>query len=103
MQFALFKLFLNKDDRVALRYLVGINSSNFHAGAYARLRAHCEDTGDTPFDALDKMAAGILKLPHTKVMVTQFDRVKKLLADLESFRENLPGLVESNWNATYPF
>jgi superfamily I DNA/RNA helicase len=94
MRFAVFKLFLNKDDRVALRYLVGISSNNFYAGAYAKLRAHCESTGDTPFDALEKLSAGTLKLPHTKPMVSQFDKIKKVLADLEPFRDNVPGLVD---------
>ena len=94
IHFAVFKLFLNKDDRVALRYLVGINSHNFCASAYRRLRTHCESTGDTPFNALEKMSAGSLKLPHTKPMVEQFEKIKKELADLEPFRDNVPGLVD---------
>ena len=94
MHFAVFKLFLNKDDRVALRYLIGMNSNNFYAGAYAKLRAHCEATGDSPFDALEKLSAGMLKLPHTKPMVEQFEKIKKAIEDLEPFRDNVPGLVD---------
>jgi hypothetical protein len=46
-RFAVFKLLLNKKDRVALRYLLGFDSTNFRAPAYARVREHCENSGDT--------------------------------------------------------
>jgi DNA helicase-2/ATP-dependent DNA helicase PcrA len=60
IHFAVFKLLLNKNDRVALRYLLGIGSPNFRVRPYVRLRDHCETSGDTPWDALEKMLAGIL-------------------------------------------
>ena len=44
MRFAVFKLLLNKNDRVALRYLLGIGSQNFRANPYAKVCAHCEKT-----------------------------------------------------------
>jgi superfamily I DNA/RNA helicase len=66
MRFAVFKLLLNEDDRVALRYLLGINSNDFRAPAYAKVRAHCENTGDTPYEALEKLSAGTLSLPHVQ-------------------------------------
>jgi DNA helicase II / ATP-dependent DNA helicase PcrA len=94
MHFAVFKLFLNRDDRVALRYLVGVSSHNFYAGAYARLRAHCESTGDTPFEALEKLSDGTLTLPRTKPMVKQFGKITKALNELEPFREDVAELVE---------
>jgi DNA helicase-2/ATP-dependent DNA helicase PcrA len=94
MRFAVFKLFLNKDDRVALRYLIGINSNNFHANPYGKIRAHCENSGDAPFEALEKLADGTLKLSHTKPIIEPFEKIKKVLADLEPFRENVPGLVD---------
>ena len=39
-----FALLLNKNDRVALRYLLGIGSQNFRANPYAKVCAHCEKT-----------------------------------------------------------
>ena len=51
LHFAVFKLLLNKDDRVALRYLLGAGSHNFRATPYSKVRAHCEITGDKPYDA----------------------------------------------------
>ena len=56
-RFAAFKLMLNRDDRVAFRYLLGFGSQNFRANPYGKLRAHCENTGEKPFDAMEKMAA----------------------------------------------
>jgi DNA helicase-2/ATP-dependent DNA helicase PcrA len=94
MHFAVFKLFFNKDDRVALRYLIGLNSNNFHATGYAKIRAHCESSGDSPFEALEKLAAGALKFPHTKPIIEQFVKLKTALDDLEPFRDNVPGLVD---------
>jgi DNA helicase-2/ATP-dependent DNA helicase PcrA len=44
MRFAVFKLLLNKNDRVALEYLLGIGSQNFRANPYAKVCAHCEKT-----------------------------------------------------------
>jgi DNA helicase II / ATP-dependent DNA helicase PcrA len=58
MRFAVFKLQLNKNDRVALRYLLGIGSQNFRANPYAKVRAHCEKTGDAPYEALEKLSSG---------------------------------------------
>ena len=73
MHFAGFKLLLNKGDRVALRYLMGVDSPNFWAGPYTRVRAHCEETGDSPCDTLEKLWYGTLTFPHTKPLVEHFE------------------------------
>ena len=44
-RFALFKLFLDNEGRVALRYLLGSGGNDFRANAYARVRQHCEAAG----------------------------------------------------------
>ncbi len=94
MRFAVFKLLLNKNDRVALRYLLGIGSQNFRANPYAKVRAHCEKTGDAPYEALEKLSSGTLTLPHTKPLVEQFEKIKKVLADLEPFKNDVPKLID---------
>jgi superfamily I DNA/RNA helicase len=95
VQFALFKLFLHKDDRVALRYLLGYGSQNFRATAYAKLRAHCENTGDSLYGALEQMSTGILKLPHTKQLIERFDEVRKKLDQLEAIKNDVSKLIET--------
>lgn len=93
-RFALFKMLLNKDDRVALRYLLGFGSTNFRATPYTKMRVHCEQTGDAPFDALEKMAAGTLTLRHTKPLIEQFEKIRQDLADLEPFKDDVKNLID---------
>jgi DNA helicase-2/ATP-dependent DNA helicase PcrA len=102
MHFAAFKLLLNNHDRVALRYLLGIGSQNFRANPYARVRAHCETTGDSPYHALEKLSAGTLMLPKTKPLIEQFDKIKKTLADLEQHKDDVPKLIDELFPASQP-
>jgi DNA helicase-2/ATP-dependent DNA helicase PcrA len=94
MHFAAFKLLLNKKDRVALRYLLGIGSPNFRVKPYARLRDHCETSGDTPWDALEKMLAGTLTLKYTQPLVNQFGIIKVELDKLEPLKDDVPKLID---------
>jgi superfamily I DNA/RNA helicase len=94
MRFAILKLLLDKSDRVALRYLLGIGSENFRATPYAKVRAHCEETGDAPYDAMEKMSAGVLKLARTKPLINQFEEIRGILADLEPLKDDVPKLIE---------
>ena len=94
MYFAAFKLLLNKNDRVALRYLLGIGSPNFRVRPYVRLRDHCETSGDTPWDALDKMHAGTLTLKYTQPLVNQFENIKGELDKLEPLKDDVPKLID---------
>ncbi|MGO4638437.1 UvrD-helicase domain-containing protein [Mesorhizobium sp. 2RAF45] len=71
--FAILKLFVTRDDRVALRWLVGIDGPNWHAAGYKRVRDHCEQSGQTPWQALTELAAGNLALPHTGGIVAAYN------------------------------
>ena len=53
--FALLKLFVNRQDRVALRWLAGIDGNNWHAAGYRRVREHCENTGTSPWDTMTQL------------------------------------------------
>jgi DNA helicase II / ATP-dependent DNA helicase PcrA len=53
---AILKLVVNPQDRIALRWLLGFGSSDFRSGAYARIRAHCERTGTSPWDVMTALA-----------------------------------------------
>lgn len=65
-RFALFKLLLDNEDRVALRYLLGCDRDDFRHKAYARVRQHCEANGDSPWVAMDKLADKALAIPYTR-------------------------------------
>lgn len=87
--FALLKLFANQNDRVALRWLVGRNGSNFHAAGYKRVRDHCEATGLSPWQVLSQLSAGTLRISHTGRIVADFNA---LVAELNALAA-LPDLT----------
>lgn len=89
-RFSLLKLYVDREDRVALRWLLGRGSDDWKANAYARIRAHCEHAGVSPWQALEHLAAGIIKIPYTRSLVVQFDEIRTHLTRLEA----LPGLAE---------
>jgi superfamily I DNA/RNA helicase len=79
---ALFKLFIDPEDRIALRWLLGFESGDFRTGAYARIRAHCEHTGITPWDAMCQLEAGAIQIAHTRHLLDRFRSIQSELADL---------------------
>jgi DNA helicase II / ATP-dependent DNA helicase PcrA len=80
---AIFKLFINRADRIALRWLLGMGSPDFRAKPYARLRAHCEQSGVSPWDALVALAAGTLRIPYCSHLVERFHAVQNELRFLD--------------------
>jgi DNA helicase II / ATP-dependent DNA helicase PcrA len=90
IQFALLKLYVDREDRVALRWLLGLHGSNWRTNAYRRLRAHCEVAGVSIWQALDQLAADIISIPYTNSLVDRFQEISDTIARLEA----LPGLQE---------
>jgi ATP-dependent DNA helicase UvrD/PcrA len=101
-RFALFKLLLNKEDRVALRYLVGAGTPSFRAGPYSRLRAHCEQSGDTPWEALENLSSGSLALKNMGTLIQAFEEVRELLVDLAAKQEDLTAFIDAMFPADDP-
>ena len=56
-----------REDRVALRCWCGFGSNNLNANAWARLRSHCEQNGQTPWQVLEQLETGSLNIPYTGV------------------------------------
>jgi ATP-dependent DNA helicase UvrD/PcrA len=79
---AILKLFLDPQDRVALRWLLGFGSNDFRSGAYARIRAHCEQTGMAPWDLMVQLAADAVQIGYTKNVVARFGDIQAELARL---------------------
>jgi DNA helicase-2/ATP-dependent DNA helicase PcrA len=82
-RFAILKLFVDRQDKVALRWLIGLPSSNWNSAGYRRVRTHCEATGQTPWQTLEQLSAGSLVLPHTASIVLAFNEVVEELNALE--------------------
>lgn len=52
------------------------------------------EDGDAAYEALEKLSSGTLTLPHTKPLVAQFEKIKKVLAGLEPFKDDVPKLID---------
>lgn len=93
--FSILRLLVEKEDRVALRWLVGMPGSKWNAAGYSRIREHCEATGILPWDAFEQLASGVLNLPYTNNIVQAFTELVaelgalELLPDIEAIVEAL--------------
>lgn len=88
-RFALLKLFVNRQDRVALRWLLGKGGNNWNAASYRHIREHCEATDISPWDTMVQLENGTLRLAYTGRIVTPFRAIAKEL----QFLEALPDLA----------
>jgi DNA helicase-2/ATP-dependent DNA helicase PcrA len=79
---AILKLVVNPQDRIALRWLLGFGSGDFRSGAYARVRAHCEQTGTAPWDVMTALADGKLQIPHTHRLASRFEAIRNEISEL---------------------
>ncbi len=98
---ALLVLLADPDDRVALRCWCGFGNNSLADAAWARLRAHCETSGDSPWQALEKLAAGTLKLPYTGYIVTRFQTIQSHIANLNGVTGH--PLVDAVFPSTEPW
>jgi len=92
-RFALLKLFITRDDRVALRWLLGLGSSNWLSGGYRRLRDHCEVHDTTPWEALEQLDRDILSIAYTSPLVRQFRQIQEEIRALENL-EDLTDVID---------
>jgi DNA helicase II / ATP-dependent DNA helicase PcrA len=102
MRFSLFKLFLDNEDRVALRYLLGWDREDFRCNPYARVRQHCEANGDSPWAAMNRLTDGVLSIAHTKPLVDQFALIKACLEELDAVKDDLLKFIDALLPAADP-
>jgi superfamily I DNA/RNA helicase len=81
--FALLILLADPDDRVAFRFWLGCKSGSWLAGQYARLRASCENSGDSPYQALSKMESGEIPRVGYSHLLVRFRALQTQLRALE--------------------
>lgn len=82
-RYAILKLFLNNEDRVALRWLLGCHHNQWHSSQYRRVSARVIETGISPFETMKRLADGHIAIPHTGTLVTRFDEIRAELNQLE--------------------
>jgi DNA helicase-2/ATP-dependent DNA helicase PcrA len=78
--FALLALAANPEDRVALRFWLGYASPTWRSNAYKKLVKHCDETGQSPWLALESLASGALKISGTAELVKRFKELRAELA-----------------------
>lgn len=91
---ALLKLLDNREDRVALRWLVGVDNNNWNSTGYRRVREHCEATGDAPWVVLEQLRDSLLTLPYTGNVVQAFGTLCDNLTAFEAL-PNLSALLDN--------
>lgn len=84
--FTLLTLLANPSDVVGLRCWCGFGSSTLNKGAWAHVRRHCEDTGEAPREALQRISEGTLQLPYVARLVPKHQLLVERLAALENSR-----------------
>ncbi len=87
--FSLLGLAAANNDRVALRFWLGLGSPSWNAGEYRRLRAYCEAEGEDLYDALNAMEEGRLRIGGTTRIVRRFTELKDELNAVQ----NLTGIA----------
>jgi DNA helicase-2/ATP-dependent DNA helicase PcrA len=81
-RFAFLKLYLNKEDRVALRWLLGRGHSSWHASAYARILEYVRQHGGSPWTVLERLTSQQIRIRHTGTLVARFREIETQLSSL---------------------
>jgi superfamily I DNA/RNA helicase len=83
-RFAILKLLLNNEDRVALRWLLGQGHINWRTNPYRTLMHYVSANNISPWATLNAMSEGTITIPHTKKLVTRFKEIKTELLSLQA-------------------
>jgi superfamily I DNA/RNA helicase len=81
-RFALLKLFLDNEDRVALRWLLGKGHPHWRTNPYRRILAHVRGSDDSPWGTLVRLTEGTLNIAHTGTLIERFEEIRNELANL---------------------
>jgi len=80
--FALLSLLADNEDRVSLRFWLGLGSNSWNARGYERLRQYCEEGGASPFHVLKQLSENTISIPYTGPLVERFRQLNEELAAL---------------------
>jgi DNA helicase-2/ATP-dependent DNA helicase PcrA len=70
------QLLCNSEDRVALRYWLGMDSPTWRRGQYLTLRDYCEDNDLAPGEALAQVVAGQLPLSGVNQLTARYQELQ---------------------------
>ena len=75
-------LLTDPEDRIALRFWLGVGSPSWRRGQYQPLREYCEEHHLTPAEVLSQVANGELQLSGVNQLVTRYNELKGELSRL---------------------
>ncbi len=85
--FTLLTLLADPEDRVALRCWCGFgNSTCLNSQAWQRLRAHCEQTGESPRAVFEKLVTKEVEIPRTQTLIARYNELVEQLSKLQNLR-----------------
>jgi ATP-dependent DNA helicase UvrD/PcrA len=84
--YTLLNLLVDRFDRVALRCWCGFGTATRRAGPWSKLRAHCEATGEEPWNALERLDQGDLVVSGTKNLLPAFRQAREGVQRLHDAR-----------------
>lgn len=95
-RFSFLRLLVDREDRVALRWLLGLGSANWQCRGYRRLRGFADREGLSPWAALEEIESGRQSVTYTAPLVARFRILQAELDRLHTLREeeNLIALVD---------
>ena len=92
-RFSLLKLFVNRNDRVALRWFLGLDSDNWRAPAYRRIRERCNADNSSPWEVLNNLTDGNYVIPYVGPLVARYIEIRDRLHELEQL-PNIRAVVD---------
>ncbi len=84
--FTLLTLLANPEDIVSLRCWCGFGNNSLRAGAWQKLRQHCQRTGTAPHEVLAQIAEGEISIPYARDLGIRYRALQSRLAELNDVR-----------------
>lgn len=82
LAFTLLGLFVNKEDRVHLRYWLGFGGTEWRANQYKNLRQICEQEGKPPWQVLDEVIHANRRIPGVAALVKRYEELNRRILGL---------------------
>lgn len=86
--FILFNLLVHPNDRVALRYWLGLESQTWNSSQYNKLRFFCETSGNSPSEVFNKVIDDEIALTGISKIIERYKLLKSQLLELKTLTIN---------------
>jgi superfamily I DNA/RNA helicase len=96
LAFNKLSLLVERDNKIALRYWLGFGSNTWNRHPYSYIMEYCNENGDTPFGALEKLENGEIDIPYSGALLVKFIKIKEELDTLDGLS------VEDILNTLFP-